>query len=206
MNPFPGLRPFLFDDSHLFFGRDTQITELASRLRKNRFLAVVGTSGSGKSSLVRAGLLPELLSGTMASAGSSWESATMRPGGDPLTNLARSLVEAGLYDEAEPEIISQVRATLTRSGLGLLEAVRQSDKEKKSNLLLVVDQFEEIFRFRNSDDATDEQAAFFVNLLLEATAQSELPNYIIITTNDREQHLHPCKVRGRRVKNTRCDR
>ena len=181
MNPFPGLRPFLFSDSHLFFGRDTQITELASRLRKNRFLAVVGTSGSGKSSLVRAGLLPELLSGTMASAGSSWESVTMRPGGDPLTNLARSLVEAGLYDEAEPEIISQVRATLTRSGLGLLEAVRQSDKEKKSNLLLVVDQFEEIFRFRNSDDATDEQAAFFVNLLLEATAQSELPIYIIIT-------------------------
>ena len=181
MNPFPGLRPFLFDDSHLFFGRDTQITELASRLRKNRFLAVVGTSGSGKSSLVRAGLLPELLSGTMASAGSSWESATMRPGGDPLTNLARSLVEAGLYDQDEPEIISQVRATLTRSGLGLLEAVRQSDKEKKSNLLLVVDQFEEIFRFRNSEDATDEQAAFFVNLLLEATAQSELPIYIIIT-------------------------
>ena len=181
MNPFPGLRPFLFDDSHLFFGRDTQITELASRLRKNRFLAVVGTSGSGKSSLVRAGLLPELLSGTMASAGSSWESATMRPGGDPLTNLARSLVEAGLYDQDEPEIISQVRATLTRSGLGLLEAVRQSDKEKKSNLLLVVDQFEEIFRFRNSEDATDEQAAFFVNLLLEATAQSDLPIYIIIT-------------------------
>ena len=181
MNPFPGLRPFLFDDSHLFFGRDTQITELASRLRKNRFLAVVGTSGSGKSSLVRAGLLPELLSGTMASAGSSWESATMRPGGDPLTNLARSLVEAGLYDQDEPEIISQVRATLTRSGLGLLEAVRQSDKEKKSNLLLVVDQFEEIFRFRDSEDATDEQAAFFVNLLLEATAQSDLPIYIIIT-------------------------
>lgn len=181
MNPFPGLRPFLFDDSHLFFGRDAQITELASRLRKNRFLAVVGTSGSGKSSLVRAGLLPELLGGTMASAGSSWVSATMRPGGDALTNLARSLVDAGMYDPDEPEIVSQVRATLTRSGLGLVEAVRQSDIEEQANLLLVVDQFEEIFRYRDTADATDEQAAFFVNLLLEATAQSELPIYIIIT-------------------------
>ena len=63
-NPFPGLRPFNYEDNHLFFGRDEQITDLASRLRKNRFVAVVGTSGSGKSSLVRAGLLPELYGGT----------------------------------------------------------------------------------------------------------------------------------------------
>ena len=97
-NPFPGLRPFEFGDNHLFFGRDQQTTELTTRLRKNRFVAVVGTSGSGKSSLVRAGLMPELLSGTMASAGSSWETAIMRPGGDPLTNLANAIVDADLYD------------------------------------------------------------------------------------------------------------
>ena len=180
-NPFPGLRPFEFGDNHLFFGRDEQTTELTTRLRKNRFVAVVGTSGSGKSSLVRAGLLPELLSGTMAGAGSSWETAIMRPGGDPLTNLANAIVEADLYDPEEEDINSQVRATLTRSGLGLVEAMRQSDLPEGSNFLLVVDQFEEIFRFRRSDDATDEQAAFFVNLLLEASAQADLPLYIIIT-------------------------
>ena len=180
-NPFPGLRPFEFGDNHLFFGRDEQTTELTTRLRKNRFVAVVGTSGSGKSSLVRAGLLPDLLSGTMAGAGSSWETAIMRPGGDPLTNLANAIVEADLYNPEEEDINSQVRATLTRSGLGLVEAMRQSDLPEGSNFLLVVDQFEEIFRFRRSDDATDEQAAFFVNLLLEASAQADLPLYIIIT-------------------------
>ena len=105
-NPFPGLRPFEFGDNHLFFGRDEQTTELTTRLRKNRFVAVVGTSGSGKSSLVRAGLLPELLSGTMAGVGSSWETAIMRPGGDPLTNLANSIVEADLYDPEEEDISS----------------------------------------------------------------------------------------------------
>jgi len=83
-NPFPGLRPFNFEDNHLFFGRDEQITELASRLRKNRFVAVVGTSGSGKSSLVRAGLLPELFGGTMVGAGSRWQTSIMRPGGNPI--------------------------------------------------------------------------------------------------------------------------
>ena len=180
-NPFPGLRPFEFGDNHLFFGRDQQTTELTTRLRKNRFVAVVGTSGSGKSSLVRAGLMPELLSGTMASAGSSWETAIMRPGGDPLTNLANAIVDADLYDPDLEDINSQVRATLTRSGLGLLEAIRQSELPEGTNFLLVVDQFEEIFRFRRSDDATDEQAAFFVNLLLEASAQADLPLYIIIT-------------------------
>ena len=180
-NPFPGLRPFEFGDNHLFFGRDQQTTELTTRLRKNRFVAVVGTSGSGKSSLVRAGLMPELLSGTMAGVGSSWETTVMRPGGDPITNLANAIVEADLYDSDEEDIASQIRATLTRSGLGLVEAMRQSELPEGTNFLLVVDQFEEIFRFRRSDDATDEQAAFFVNLLLEASAQADLPLYVIIT-------------------------
>src|SRR5436190_1886722 len=90
-NPFPGLRPFESSETHLFFGRDGQSEELLRRLKKTRFLAVVGTSGSGKSSLVRAGLLPALQGGLMASAGSDWRIAILRPGGDPIGNLARSL-------------------------------------------------------------------------------------------------------------------
>ena len=65
LNPFPGLRPFEFNESHLFFGREDQSKELLYKLRMNRFVAVVGTSGSGKSSLVRAGLLPLLGQGLM---------------------------------------------------------------------------------------------------------------------------------------------
>jgi len=67
-NPFPGLRPFAFEESHLFFGRDGQSEQLITKLGATRFLAVVGTSGSGKSSLVRAGLMPSLLGGFMTSA------------------------------------------------------------------------------------------------------------------------------------------
>ena len=62
-DPFPGLRPFEFEESHLFFGRDGQVEKLIDKLSQPRFVAVTGTSGSGKSSLVRAGLLPALRSG-----------------------------------------------------------------------------------------------------------------------------------------------
>ena len=89
-NPFPGLRPFRTDERHLFFGREAQTAELLQRLRSTRFLAAVGPSGSGKSSLVLAGLIPELHGGMMVKAGSHWEILVMRPGGNP---LARTLSE-----------------------------------------------------------------------------------------------------------------
>jgi hypothetical protein len=89
-NPYPGLRPFRADETHLFFGRDEQRSELLGRLRRSRFLAVVGTSGGGKSSLVRAGLLPGLYGGFMAGSGSQWRIADLRPGSDPIGNLART--------------------------------------------------------------------------------------------------------------------
>src|ERR1700682_5415798 len=92
-NPFPGLRPFQTDEYRLFFGRKGQSDELIARLQRAHFLAVVGTSGSGKSSLVRAGLLPALRGGMMAGAGSGWRIAIMKPGNDPIGNLAGKLVD-----------------------------------------------------------------------------------------------------------------
>src|SRR3954464_12755624 len=91
INPFPGLRPFEPDEDYLFFGRERQTDELLRRLRTTRFLAILGTSGSGKSSLVRSGLIPTLYGGGMVSAGSRWRVAIMRPGVDPLANLAAAL-------------------------------------------------------------------------------------------------------------------
>ncbi len=189
-NPFPGLRPFRTDEIYLFFGREEQTAELLQRLRQTRFLAVVGTSGSGKSSLVQAGLLPELHGGMMLDAGSHWEMAVMRPGGNPMTNLAEALVAADLYDPDRENAVLEVRATLSRSGLGLVEAVRQSDLEEGTNILLVVDQFEEIFRFRRSGSARMEEAGAFVNLLLEASRNSEIPIYIALTM--RSDYLGDC--------------
>lgn len=185
-NPFPGLRPFEPDEDHLFFGREKEIDELLRRLRASRFLSVVGTSGSGKSSLVRSGLIPSLYSGFMVSAGSTWRVATLRPGEDPIGHLAAALNQSGVLG-TEGEMASTNRvlleATLRRSTRGLVDAVRQARIPPEDNLLVIVDQFEELFRFRRSrqiENSRDEAVAF-VKLLLEATRQPEVPIYVVLT-------------------------
>ncbi len=191
LHPFPGLRPFRSDEHHLFFGREEQTAALLQLLRTNRFLAVVGTSGSGKSSLVRAGMIAELYGGTMTQAGSTWEVVLLRPGGNPIENLARSIVDAELYDAEDPETLPRLRATLTRSRFGLVEAMKQSDLfEPKTNLLVVVDQFEELFRFRQQGIGSEEAATAFVKLLLTASEQQEHPIYVTLTM--RSDYLGDC--------------
>src|SRR6187401_2784573 len=89
--PFPGLRAFEAHESLLFFGREVQVEELLDRLGENHFVAVTGTSGSGKSSLVKAGLGPALHRGYLLDATTRWRLATMRPGGSPIENMAAAL-------------------------------------------------------------------------------------------------------------------
>jgi WD40 repeat protein/energy-coupling factor transporter ATP-binding protein EcfA2 len=200
-NPFPGLRPFEQTESHLFFGRDGQSAELLNRLDRNRFLAVVGTSGSGKSSLVRAGLLPTVHGGFMAEAGSHWRVAIFRPGDSPIRNLAEALsrpgvLKAGRFREEEHDLLDltvDTEVQLRRGRLGLVETCKQAPLPEGVHLLLVVDQFEELFRFKEEseqgENASDEAAAF-VKLLLKATEQKDIPIYVVITM--RSEFLGDC--------------
>lgn len=199
-NPFPGLRPFNSDESHLFFGRDGQSDELLERLGKNRFLAVVGTSGSGKSSLVRAGLLPTVHGGYVAGAGSHWRVAVLRPGDNPIKNLAEALGRPGVLKgkpsaEEERDIPARTVDTeivLRRGCMGLIELFQQSRLPEEENLLIVVDQFEELFRFKEStsmENAPDEAAAF-VKLLLTTVELKDISIYIVFTM--RSEFLGDC--------------
>ena len=195
-NPFPGLRPFDFEESHLFFGRDGQSEQLITKLGATRFLAVVGTSGSGKSSLVRAGLMPSLLGGFMTSAGSNWRIAVMRPGNDPIGNLARVLNAPDVFgsDISENAELQTVlaEATLHRGSRGLVDAVRHAVIGENENVLVVVDQFEEIFRFARVSEEKEyrDEAAAFVKLLLEAMRQREVSIYVVLTM--RSDYLGDC--------------
>src|SRR4051794_19231625 len=96
VNPFPGLRPFREDEEHLFFGRERQVDTMVAKMSRTRFLAVVGASGSGKSSLVNCGLRPALHRGLMVRAGSTWRIAAFRPGRHPVTALASAVAAAGI--------------------------------------------------------------------------------------------------------------
>jgi WD40 repeat protein len=180
-NPFPGLRSFTAEEDHLFFGREEQTMELLQTLGTHRFVSVVGTSGSGKSSLVRCGLLSQLLGGKMLQAGTVWEVAVTQPGAAPMSQLADALLEADLYDATEEDAKARLLATLSRSHFGLVEAIRQAQLPEGTNFLLVVDQFEEIFRFNRGGGARRDQANEFVSMLLQAARQTEVPIYIVLT-------------------------
>lgn len=184
-NPYPGLRPFRADEIHLYFGRDEQRAELLRRLRDARFLAVIGGSGSGKSSLVRAGLLPGLHGGFMGDSAAAWRIADLRPGRDPIGNLVAALDKPGvLRDEGHgADGMSFTDATLRRSRLGLVAAVREARLSEHDRVLVLVDQFEELFRVLDAREGAqvEDDANAFVALLLEAAEQKELPIYVVLT-------------------------
>jgi energy-coupling factor transporter ATP-binding protein EcfA2 len=185
-NPFPGLRPFSINESHLFFGREGQSEEVLEKLSENRFVAVIGASGSGKSSLMYCGLVPILYGGFITEAGSRWRIITTRPGNSPVENLADALAKTD-QQETEPEDInlqkSVTQAILMRSSLGLVECIKQLKLKPDENILLMVDQFEELFRYRASrkDFATYNESEGFVKLLVEAVRQKEVPVFIVLT-------------------------
>ncbi len=185
-NPYPGLRPFETEESHLFFGRNQQVADLVGRLERNRFVAVLGVSGSGKSSLVRAGLIPALARGRIFEAGRRWRMVITRPAGVPFESLAADLAGAGLD-----------AGGLTASSHGLIEIARQLPPDE--SLLVIVDQFEELFRYkdvadigarsRRRRDAAAAEAAEFVQLLL-AASRHQPPVYIVLTM--RSDYLGDC--------------
>ncbi|HEU5100987.1 MAG TPA: TIR domain-containing protein [Roseiflexaceae bacterium] len=140
--PYPGMVPFDEADSARFFGREQEVQELVERLRLHPFLAVIGASGSGKSSLVRAGLIPALRKGH--SRGGDWVIRTMRPGDAPLGTLG-----AALTDLPRARQLGAANESQAASGdLALPEGVR---------LLLLVDQFEESFTVAGAEAQTFQQ-------------------------------------------------
>ena len=188
-NPFPGLRAFSIEESHLFFGREGQSEIILEYLAKNHFAAVTGASGSGKSSLIYCGLVPILFGGFVSGAGSDWRIIATRPGNQPVLNLAEAIADAETQNSQVPEELRSttrnlVYALLRRNSFGLIDAISQMGLGKDENMLLIVDQFEELFRFKESRDdnytiANETEA--FIKLLVNAVHQRKLPIYIVLT-------------------------
>ena len=186
-NPYPGLRNFEQDDAHLFFGREKQVQELVALLALHRFLAVVGVSGSGKSSLVKAGLLPALHLGAMGEEFPDWRVAVMTPAGDPLGELCKALGGAKALGP-DPDC----RTLLESTSRGLVERTLRAGLEDGTHLLVVVDQFEEIFRYREDRSEGPDQSARFVRLLLEATEENQKWARIYVLLTMRSEFLGDC--------------
>ena len=144
-NPFKGLEAFQQIDAALFFGREEVTRQAINQLRETHFLAVVGASGSGKSSIVQAGIIPQIRQGVIDNS-DKWTILVLIPGAHPLNALAQRLTPLIAHTTGKYTEQHTVRAELRQSGqvLHLIEKVLQ-DKPETAHLLLVIDQFEEVF-------------------------------------------------------------
>jgi len=209
--PYPGLRPFNSDEAVIFFGRGEQIDDMLTRLEDRRFLAVVGASGSGKSSLVKAGLIPALRSGYLLGAGADWLVIDMAPYPSPFGNFAERFeasfaawtkddssgdvsVKQSLQSRKRPSV-GLTQSTLQSGPDGFLEVLKDARVPKDVGVLILVDQFEEIFKLRkskHSDLGQRNQAVSFVELLLRTARQTNRPVYVLLTM--RSDYLGDCDI------------
>jgi len=182
-NPYKGLRPFAAADRDDFFGRDALVARLLERLTlpegerppgtssaSGRFLAVVGPSGSGKSSLVHAGLIPALWGGRLPGS-ERWFVVDFTPGARPLDELEVALIRVAA-DQA-----GNLRRQLERDANGLLRAAGLILPQDDTELVLVIDQFEELFTLV----ADETERTFFLQLLTTAVTDPHSRIRVVLT-------------------------
>ena len=191
---YPGLRAFTADESDLFFGRENCVDDMVARFASTRFLTVLGPSGSGKSSLVRTGFKDALDLGLHPWAGSHWKIADMHPGDQPMHNLAAALVALdpaqnpdGIHNDTDIDLLT---AFLTNGPRAIVEWVSGGNLEPGWNLLIMVDQFEELFRY--GDYAQREEAEAFAALLMESADDPAFPIHVVLTM--RSEYLGACAL------------
>lgn len=197
-NPFPGLRPFSIDESHLYFGREGQVDEILVKLSQHRSVTVMGFSGSGKSSLMHCGLVPVLYGGFMTQTGPYWHIISARPGTSPMANLTNAIVNYqirhNLIDEADRDIHKAIINSVLRSGPdGLVEISKYLQSASSENVFFLIDQFEELFRYDESGgDQHSNDATAYVNLILNAVHQTKVPVYVAL--NMRSDFIGDCST------------
>jgi len=181
-NPFPGIRSYEPSEDELFFGRERRISELIDKLSETRLLAIVGSSGCGKSSLIKAGLIPSLMKNKYVQHKDEWKQILFRPGNDPIGNLSAALLRCFGKPELEADR-NEIHRKLLISSDALTSVIREMNGTSSFSYLIVIDQFEELFRFRQSvivENAAAE-VAHFVELFLHATEQRELKISLVLS-------------------------
>ncbi|MDQ3874040.1 MAG: protein kinase, partial [Actinomycetota bacterium] len=168
-NPYKGLRAFGEGDAEHFFGRDALVAQLAAAVGEHRLVAVVGPSGIGKSSAVKAGLVPALRGGALPGS-ERWLVADLFPGAYPFEDLAAALLRVAV--ERPDDLVEE----LARDELGVRRTVKRI-LPAGSELLLIVDQFEELFTL-----TTDEELRRrFLDGLTALAADPRAPVRLVVT-------------------------
>lgn len=185
--PYPGLRPFEEDEWAIFFGRERLIHDIVERLTANQIIVVHGISGCGKSSFVRAGVLPRLAL-ECAREGWQWQTASIRPGNSPLWNLAVALTQLKAGQAPSTEQIRVVRQLLNRGSDAFELIARELALSDHHQICILIDQFEELFRFAR--EIGPDEAELFAEVICGFSAKPPKGFHLVITI--RSDHLGDC--------------
>ncbi len=185
-NPFPGLRPFTFEESHLFFGQDSITDHIIFKLLTNKFVCLLGGAGVGKTSIINCGIKSVLLSNIAKPVDTPWLIFHTTPGMEPISNLAQ-FISSNQFDNAIDEnnhIQEQICYSILKRGtLGLIELIDQFRFPANQNFLFIIDQFEDLFRlkYHTSDIEFYDEALQYVNLFLEALKSDKYNIHVVIS-------------------------
>ncbi|MEM9216832.1 MAG: caspase family protein [Cyanobacteria bacterium P01_F01_bin.150] len=173
--PYKGLEYFDCNDTDpkYFFGRDALVNQLLDRVRTSNFMALVGASGNGKSSVLRAGLLHQIKIGRRIAGSDQWKIRITRPDRQPMQNLAMAFVEDGRSDLDRAEALDRASELLKDGADGLKRLIQASSA---SRVILVIDQFEEVFT--RCDDR--EEREHYFHCLMGALSEPDQKLCLII--------------------------
>ena len=142
LNPFVGLRSFEPSEFNLFFGRKTQVKDILYNLKRTNFSAVIGYSGSGKSSLIKSGIIPALNN----NPNEEWKISVCTPSINPIKELVKTLVSSYTEDEStSANLLDELEKSIIEKKENLSDILSKLNPKYSGNKLIIIDQFEEIF-------------------------------------------------------------
>lgn len=190
-NPFPGLRAFSPEEGDLFFGREESILNVVEVLKEKRFVTLLGASGSGKSSLVMSGVIPSLMRENKKEK-ALWSYLVFRPALNPVDHFAVKLSSLSAAPGFNQVSEVSVAASFHNSVEGLTDVMHRIRKNLRQQIVIVIDQFEELFRVgtEDRDNSAGADASRFIDLLVNAMKSPDQGLHIILTM--RTEYVSHC--------------
>tara|TARA_B100001250_G_scaffold413097_1_gene446118 strand:+ start:1610 stop:4789 length:3180 start_codon:yes stop_codon:yes gene_type:complete len=184
-NPFPGLFPYALDQSNDFFSREKEVESILEILQKNRLVTISSNAGTGKSSIINAGIIPRLINGFPGQSGRDWAICKFRPGISPIKNICSALVNKGtLYNDnkAKSTDFDEYLKIIEKEGqVSLINIYKSSDIYENKNLLIVIDQIEDLFiynKFFDHENSDDDN--LLIDIIYKTIKTKDIAIYFII--------------------------
>lgn len=181
--PFRGLSPFEEAHADYFFGREELSRELAQRVKTSPFCAVIGASGSGKTSLLKAGLIPQLRRLGAGGASPGWDIRVVTLGHQPLQQLADAFIDPAATGLQRADQLRQAESFLQSGGAGLAQLVRamlsrsQANEHSAQRLVLIIDQLEQAL----CPQAQSSETARLLHCLSQVVQDNSLPLHLVVS-------------------------